>query len=134
MAVLPPGDPPPSTPAIFRREGEHWTVAYEGRVARVRDAKGLHYLAHLLANPWRELPIDELTAVARTPGARRDRPQNAGDAERDRKAVTNRIRQAIARLRAAHPQLGRHLANSIRTGRRCTYGPERDVRWNERDV
>ncbi len=41
--------------AIFRREGEFWTIAYEGAAFRLRDAKGLHYVARLLREPGREL-------------------------------------------------------------------------------
>jgi len=38
----------------FLREGEYWTVAYDGSTVRVRDAKGMRYLARLLADPGRE--------------------------------------------------------------------------------
>jgi hypothetical protein len=125
----PPGDPP-RTAAVFRREGDYWTVAYEGRLVRVRDLKGLHYLERLLAHPAREITVDELLAHGPASRARGRRRGDAGDAERDRKAVTNRIRQAIARIGDFHPELGRHLRNSVRTGRRCVYAPERPVRWN----
>ena len=40
---------------VFRREGEYWTVAYEGSVVRLKDTKGLRHLARLLAHPAREL-------------------------------------------------------------------------------
>lgn len=39
----------------FRREGEYWSVVFDGRTLRLRDAKGLRYLARLLACPGREL-------------------------------------------------------------------------------
>jgi tetratricopeptide (TPR) repeat protein len=39
---------------LFRREGEYWTIAYEGQTFRLRDTKGLTYLAELLDNPARE--------------------------------------------------------------------------------
>lgn len=39
---------------LFRREGEYWTVAYDGSVVRLRDVKGLRHLAQLLAHPDRE--------------------------------------------------------------------------------
>ncbi|HEY6298209.1 MAG TPA: AAA family ATPase [Candidatus Binatus sp.] len=42
-------------PAIFRREGEYWTVAYEGKTWRLKDAKGYHYIAHLLGRPGEEI-------------------------------------------------------------------------------
>lgn len=38
----------------FRREGDYWTISYDGRTVRVRDAKGMGYLARLLADPGRE--------------------------------------------------------------------------------
>ena len=50
-------------------------------------------------------------------------------AERARSAVTWRIRSAIRKVHKAHPRLGRHLENSIRTGTFCTYEPEVPVRW-----
>src|SRR6266508_279914 len=34
--------------ALFRREGEFWTIAFEGSGFRLRDTKGLHYVAALL--------------------------------------------------------------------------------------
>jgi hypothetical protein len=40
--------------AIARREGELWMIAFGGQTFRLRDAKGLHYLARLLAEPGRE--------------------------------------------------------------------------------
>src|SRR3989442_1351773 len=40
--------------AVFRREGELWTIAFEGAAFRLRDTKGLHYIAALLAEPGRE--------------------------------------------------------------------------------
>jgi adenylate cyclase len=49
--------------------------------------------------------------------------------ERIRKAVTNRIRQSMTKIEAAHQELGRHLSNSIRTGTFCSYSPETSVRW-----
>jgi hypothetical protein len=48
---------------VFRREGEYWTVAYEGDIVRLKDAKGLRHLARLLAHPGRELHAAELEAA-----------------------------------------------------------------------
>ena len=50
-------------------------------------------------------------------------------AERARSAVTWRIRSAIKKIAAAHPSLGRHLENSVRTGTYCSYQPERSPVW-----
>jgi hypothetical protein len=50
-------------------------------------------------------------------------------AERARAAVTWRIRNAIKKIAKAHPRLGRHLDNAIRTGTFCGYQPESPVDW-----
>ena len=42
-------------PAAFRRDGETWTLGYAGREVHLADAKGLHDLATLLANPGAEV-------------------------------------------------------------------------------
>jgi hypothetical protein len=52
---------------LFRREGEYWTVCYEGAVVRLRDAKGLRHLARLLAHPDREFQAIDLEAAERQP-------------------------------------------------------------------
>jgi hypothetical protein len=49
--------------------------------------------------------------------------------ERARTAVTYRIRAAIRKLADVHPEVGRHLGNSVRTGTWCSYQPEIDVAW-----
>ena len=56
--VMPPG------PGTFRQEGDYWTIEYEGDAYRVRDAKGLHHLARLLAAPGREIHSLELAGSA----------------------------------------------------------------------
>jgi tetratricopeptide (TPR) repeat protein len=50
---------------VFRREGEYWTVAYEGSVVRLKDSKGLRHLARLLAHPAQEFHVTDLEAAAR---------------------------------------------------------------------
>ena len=59
------------------------------------------------------------------------RPRRAGDpVERARSTVTRRIRDAIAAVERAHPELGRHLRSAVRTGTYCVYDPERPVAWS----
>ncbi len=59
---------------------------------------------------------------------------NANDpAERARKAVSGRIRDAIRRLGEVTPDLAAHLDRSIQTGLRCSYSPvgrDRELQWN----
>ncbi|NIR31929.1 MAG: hypothetical protein GWN84_22000 [Gammaproteobacteria bacterium] len=58
------------------------------------------------------------------------RNRRLGDVtERARTTVTWRIRHAVRKIRALHAPLGKHLANSLRTGTFCSYGPERPVSW-----
>ena len=52
----------PDGPRVFRRDGEVWTLAYDGAQVQLRDAKGLGYLARLLAQPSREIHVAELAA------------------------------------------------------------------------
>jgi hypothetical protein len=49
---------------VLRREGDSWAVGYEGASFRLRDAKGLRYLARLLADPERELHVVDLAGAA----------------------------------------------------------------------
>ncbi|MBM4270243.1 MAG: hypothetical protein FJ144_27165 [Deltaproteobacteria bacterium] len=58
------------------------------------------------------------------------RSRTTGSAlERARSAVTWRIRAAVKRLGEAHPELGRHLQNAVRTGSWCSYRPENETAW-----
>jgi hypothetical protein len=49
---------------VFRKEGDFWTVAYEGRTARIKDAKGLNDIALLLANPGKDIHVADLIAAS----------------------------------------------------------------------
>ena len=49
--------------------------------------------------------------------------------EKARAAVTWRIRNAIKKIEKVHPQLAKHLANSIKTGTYCSYKPETPHEW-----
>jgi ATP/maltotriose-dependent transcriptional regulator MalT len=48
---------------VLRREGDYWSVVFEGRTVRVRDLKGMRYLAQLLAHPGREFHVLDLVAA-----------------------------------------------------------------------
>ena len=63
---------PSGAEAVFRNEGQFWTIAYEGRLFRLREMKGLGYIASLLATPGREVHVLELMSAAtgRPAGAR----------------------------------------------------------------
>jgi hypothetical protein len=52
-------------PDVFRREGDYWAVAYQGDAFRLKDSKGLRYIAHLLGAPGRDVHAIELVAAER---------------------------------------------------------------------
>src|SRR4051812_4812783 len=60
--------------AEFAREGEYWTIRVRDRELRVRDSKGMRYLAELLAHPQREVDAIALS------GARAPSPLSAAAA------------------------------------------------------
>ncbi len=71
--------------------------------------------------------VDQLAGAVGIGGRRR--AAGPEPIERLRKAVSARIRDAIRRVEAAHPALGRHLANAVHTGTFCSYRPEAPTVW-----
>jgi tetratricopeptide (TPR) repeat protein len=72
--------------AVCHREGDYWSVGFEKHTTRLRDSKGLQYLACLLANPGRQFHVCDLVAAgkaaidtSRAPAGSRLVP-DAGDA------------------------------------------------------
>jgi hypothetical protein len=63
--------------AAFRRDGEYWSIVFDRDDFKLRDSKGLQYLATLLAEPGREFLALEL---AREALAQELRPNQFGDA------------------------------------------------------
>ena len=63
---------------IFRREGDYWTVTFDGHTVRVRDLKGMRYLARLLADPGREFHVLDLVAAETGSAAQVDNSHAAG--------------------------------------------------------
>jgi hypothetical protein len=112
---------------LFLREGDYWTVVYDGTVLRLRDGKGLRYLAALLQRPGEPIAaLDLRTAIgADALGAPSLHVLEAPlDPEHARIAVTKRIKEAIRKIAAHHAALGYHLEAAIRTGVRCAYAPD----------
>ena len=50
----------------LRQNGDVWTIEYGNQVATVRDAKGLHMLAKLVARPNTDIHVLDLSGVADT--------------------------------------------------------------------
>ena len=58
----PPGGSAPD--AVCRHDGDVWSIEHCGRSARLRDAKGLHDLAALLARPGEDIHVLDLAGSA----------------------------------------------------------------------
>jgi hypothetical protein len=166
------------------REGETWALTAGGETIRLKDSKGLAYLATLLAHAGEEvhvvqlvgagedsvgdagpmldeaakasyrrratdlrLEIEEATAAADVGRAERAREEldalggelarAVGLGGRDRRAasavermrvnVQRRVRDALARISAQSPAIGRYLEASVRTGTFCSF----TAAWSE---
>ena len=70
-------DQPTGTDNVFRREGDYWLVIFEEHTVRVRDLKGMRYLARLLADPGREYHVLDLVAAESSTVAQGDSSQAA---------------------------------------------------------
>jgi class 3 adenylate cyclase/tetratricopeptide (TPR) repeat protein len=70
LAVLPTVTPAPETPRsaetdgsrILSKEGEVWRLEWAGKTSRLKDSKGLGYIAHLLRYPGQEFHVLDLVA------------------------------------------------------------------------
>jgi tetratricopeptide (TPR) repeat protein len=65
-------------PNVFRQEGDYWSVSFQEHTVALRDLKGLHYLARLLAHPGREFHVLDLVAAGVAPA---ETPTGAPDPE-----------------------------------------------------
>jgi hypothetical protein len=60
-AASEPGEPSPSRERrILRRDGEYWTIVFDGQVVRVRDTLGLRWLGRLVRYPNQEFRAIDL--------------------------------------------------------------------------
>ena len=116
----------PGAAQIFRLEGEYWTIAFDGVTCRLRDVRGLQHLASLLTHPHE--PISALVLERNGADPTEDTPAGPvrinDSRERARVNVTRAIAAALKRISAHHPDLGAHLATTIRTGTFCAYRPD----------
>jgi hypothetical protein len=56
--------------------------------------------------------------------------KGASSVEKIRKAVTNRIRESLAKIKKEHPSLWQHHFKAIKTGTFCSYTPEKPTTWD----
>jgi len=130
--------------AAFRRDGEYWSIVFDRDDFKLRDSKGLQYLATLLAEPGREFLALDLAREAHEPGQPTDaddgslRERGLGDAgvqlDADAKAAyrthLHELQEELNDAEAAHDGeraekareemefLGRELARAVGLGGR----------------
>lgn len=66
--------------AVFQHRGDFWAIGWQGRESRLRDARGLHYLARLLENPNQEIAALELAVSTGSGAAGSVQPTDQRDA------------------------------------------------------
>src|SRR5262249_38581037 len=101
--VAPEGRPTAAASAVFRRDGDVWTIAYEGKGLRLKDAKGVQYIACLLRHPGAEFHCADLAAGRETESARAADRGDAGErlAPSARAAHRQRLQDLEAELAEA---------------------------------
>ena len=94
------GSQPVPNGFVFRKEGDYWILSYQGVSTRLKDAKGFHYLAHLLRHPGRELHVLDVVQGQWAGG----RGPSAGARDRDAPRVTSETSLALldAEAKAAY--------------------------------
>jgi hypothetical protein len=110
---------------------EQAKAAFKSRLARLAreiddaDAAGSPGRAKPLRSE-RDALIRELTAATGLGG----RDRRLGDeAERARKTVSARVRDALAKIERVHPELATHLRAALRMGTVCSYTPAEPTTW-----
>jgi len=46
--------------SVFMRQGDYWTIRYQGQIAILKAMRGLDYLGYLLRHPGRDVHVSEL--------------------------------------------------------------------------
>ncbi len=92
---------------VFRKNGDFWSVSFEGRTVHIRDLRGMHYLARLLGNTGRELHVLDLIGAESGTNGSADVHGDAGEIldEQAKRAYQRRLREIdedIAEAEAAH--------------------------------
>jgi predicted ATPase len=121
------GDAGPVLDERARRE-------YQARVRELQaDIDEANAASHAARAERAEAELDALVQQLSAAFGVGGRARRTGSApERARSAVAWRIRAAVKRIAEAHPELGRHLENAVKTGTWCCYRPDTDLSWEIR--
>ncbi|HVO23455.1 MAG TPA: hypothetical protein VMW56_07485 [Candidatus Margulisiibacteriota bacterium] len=94
--------------SVFRKEGEYWTIAYGGTVCRLRDTRGLQYLAQLLRQPGKKIAVQALVGTPPTVAATQRTPTTASQAAVCRSRLRD-LREELERARLARDNMRAQL-------------------------
>jgi DNA-binding response OmpR family regulator len=111
---------------VFHKEGEFWTIAYKGKVNRVRDSKGLQHIAYLLRHPHHAIHVRYLDTAAIGQGSQEVFPEgsihedlgHAGEVL-DAKAKAaywqrlNELQEALAAAKKNNPRQAEQIEQEI---------------------
>src|SRR5262249_24147892 len=127
-----PGTAAEAAAAMFRCDGEYWTIAWRGRRSLVKNVLGLRYIARLLRHPGREFHVLDLVdgcGPIRVPGggcvavldapakdAYRRRLLDLRDALEEAERICDLGR--VARVRAEEEAITEQLAAAVGLGGR----------------
>lgn len=122
VAGLPGGRALPDAPA---------RAAYRARLQALReDLDEAEHRHDLARSASLQAEFDAITEALSAVYGARNYARAADEAiEKARKAVTNRIRGALAKLQPVHPALWQHLFTALKTGTCCTYRPVHLPAW-----
>lgn len=109
---------------MVRRDGNTWTVCFEGHPYILRDVPGLQTLAELVSHPNQEISALILEAEVQ-PGRAASIPRVAlhDSRKRGQANVAAALSAALDHLAADHPALASHLRSAIEVGAFCEYRP-----------
>lgn len=96
------------------REGEYWTLRYDGRICRVKDARGMGYLAQLIAVPHQEVHVLDLSME---PAPEAVAPEHAREVSRALGRMAG-VAPLDAKARAAYEARSRELLSELEEARR----------------
>jgi non-specific serine/threonine protein kinase len=107
---------------IFRQRGEFWDAAYNAKLVRLKQVKGLTLIAQLLRHPYREFHAMDLAALAEPPLARTSKTNPEAGEESDlgpvldamaRQSYRQRLQELRQDLEEARSFNDLHRASSL---------------------
>jgi hypothetical protein len=121
------GPPAGADPVLDRSAAAAYRARLDALATEIADAE---HAGDARRRERAQTERDAITEELRTAIGLGGRARRLGDeAERARKTVSARVRDALRRIQGAHPALAAHLVRALHTGTECVYLPDPPVRW-----